>query len=92
MLSSFEAYSIAVAEALVAGTPCVIANTSALSEWIDNRTCYGVDLPISLNDLAEKINSVLENGMKRREMRKWIGKKILDWNDVVKQLEKIYEK
>jgi glycosyltransferase involved in cell wall biosynthesis len=91
MLSSFEAYSIVVAEALTAGTPCVVTKASALSEWVDNRTCFGVDLPISIDSLKQKINFVLENGVERQELRKWIGTKILDWNDVAKQLESVYE-
>ncbi|MGD0494732.1 MAG: glycosyltransferase family 4 protein [Candidatus Bathyarchaeia archaeon] len=92
MLSTFEAYSIVVAEALTAGTPCVVANTSALSEWVDNETCFGVDYPIDLNQLAKQVNRVLENGVDTTAMRKWIGTKILDWNDVVGRLENVYER
>ena len=91
MLSSFEAYSIVVAEALAAGTPCVVAKASALTEWVDNRTCFGVDLPVSTNSLKEKINFVLENGVERQELRKWIGTKILDWDDVARKTEMVYQ-
>jgi glycosyltransferase involved in cell wall biosynthesis len=90
MLSYFEAYSIAVAEALTAGTRCVVASASALSEWVDNRTCFGVDFPMSINNLAQKINFVLDNGVERQETRRWIGTKILDWNDVAKKIEMVY--
>jgi glycosyltransferase involved in cell wall biosynthesis len=88
--SRYEAYSMAVAEALAAGTPCVVANSSALTEWIDGETCLGVDLPIKLDVLAEQIMSVIEHG-------KSIGSsirqnpKIRDWDYVVRQLEGIYE-
>jgi glycosyltransferase involved in cell wall biosynthesis len=90
LLSRFEAYSLVVAEALTAGTPCIVANTSALSEWVDNESCFGVDFPISLNGLARLINSVLDNGADKRAIKKWRGTKILDWNDVVEQLESGY--
>jgi glycosyltransferase involved in cell wall biosynthesis len=90
LLSKHEAYSIVVAEALVAGTPVVVTRTSALSEWIDNRTCFGVDYPISLNELADRINRALESKVDRKSTAKWNGTKILDWNDVVERLEKVY--
>lgn len=90
LLSRYEAYSIVVAEALTAGTPCVVAKTSALSEWVDNETCFGVDFPISLTALAGQINRVLDNCVDRQAVRKWMGTKILDWNDVAERLEKVY--
>src|SRR4030042_3193294 len=55
LLSNYEAYSIVVAEALTAGTPCIVAETSALTEWVDNETCYGVRFPISMKALASQI-------------------------------------
>lgn len=91
MLSKYEAYSIVVAEALTAGTPCIVAKTSALTEWVDNETCFGVDLPISMKALASQINYILDNGINAKAIKKWIGTKILDWDEVVKRLEGIYE-
>ena len=90
-LSLYEAYSLVVAEALVAGTPCIVANSSALSEWVDNQSCFGVGTPLSLGKLAELINTILDNSVDKRAMKKWIGRKILDWDDVVARLENIYE-
>lgn len=91
LLSFYEAYSLVVAEALAAGTPCVVTNNSALSEWVDNQTCFGVGVPVNLSELAKVINSVLDGSVDRQVMKKWIGTKILGWNDVTKQLENIYE-
>jgi len=93
LLSRYEAYSMAVAEALVAGKPCVVANSSALSEWVDNRTCFGVDYPIRLDKLAESIGYVLENGVVGEVVSsKWIGSKILDWDDVVERINEVYQR
>lgn len=64
LLSQYEAYSISVAEALAAGTRCIVAKTSALTEWINGIDCHGVDLPVNLNLLAKKIQ---ENIRKRAE-------------------------
>jgi glycosyltransferase involved in cell wall biosynthesis len=90
LLSRYEAYSLVVAEALAARTPCVVANTSALSEWVDGESCFGVSLPIDLNEVARLINYVLDNGVDSRNMKKWFGTKILDWDQVAGKLESIY--
>ena len=93
LLSRYEAYSMAVAEALVAGTPCIVANCSALNEWIDGRICFGVDYPIGLDKLAESICYILENGVVGDVVSsKWIGSKILDWDDVVERINEVYQR
>lgn len=90
LLSMHEAYSLVVAEALTAGTRCIVANTSALSEWVDNENCFGASFPISLNRLAELINDVLRSSLDKADTKKWMHTKILDWNDVAERLESIY--
>jgi len=90
LLSMYEAYSLVIAEALAAGTPCVVAEASALSEWVDNESCFGVTLPPNLKKLADLISYVLYKDVDKEVMRKWIGTKILDWRDVSQMLEKIY--
>ena len=90
MLSRYEAYSMAVAEALAAGTPCIVTNTSALTEWIDDKYCFGIEYPISINTLANLINRVT-GSMKRVDETKIGKEKIKDWNNVVQQLERVYE-
>lgn len=44
-LSSFEAYGMTVAEALTAGTPCVVREAGALRDWQDVRGVVGVAEP-----------------------------------------------
>ncbi len=83
MLSKYEAFGIVVAEALASKTSCIVANTSALREWVDNENCFGIDCPISSNQLADLINRV-------------IGKKIGDvklsyWDQVVRETVRIYQ-
>lgn len=83
LLSQSEAFSIVVAEALASKTPCVVANTSALREWVDNRNCFGVDYPIDIAQLAKAISKA--KGKRVTGVRLW------DWDDVVQELEKIYD-
>jgi glycosyltransferase involved in cell wall biosynthesis len=82
-LSKYESYGITIAEALTSGVPCLVANSTALTEWIDNKCCFGIDFPINTDDLAARIN---EN----------IGKKINkpnlpNWNDIAKLIIKTYD-
>lgn len=90
LLSRYEAYSIAVAEALAASTPCVVARTSALAEWDDGATCLGVNFPINLGELAERIKFLLGGRLEKRLFSKWYDKKIMDWNRVAQEIEKTY--
>lgn len=90
LLSEHEAYSLVVAEALTAGTPCIVADTSALSEWIDNKTCFGIGVPVKLSNLAKLIEETLNSKISDVGTGKWIGTKILSWDEVVKRLEEIY--
>jgi len=89
--SRYEAYSMTVAEALIAGTPCIVANSTALKEWVDGITCFGFDFLINVGKLATLIGYVLDNKVTRDvASTKWIGSKILDWNVVVERLENVY--
>jgi len=90
LLSRYEAYSIVVAEALTAGNPCIVTRTSALMEWIDEENCFGIDFPINIDKLAALVKDVLYARPNNNAAKKWIGNKILDWEDVTKKLEKIY--
>jgi len=83
LLSEHEAYGISVAEALCARTPCIVANMSALTEWTDCKSCFGIDLPIDLDELKRLIGRVI--GEKVGEL------KIADWNDVTSRLVLLYE-
>jgi glycosyltransferase involved in cell wall biosynthesis len=83
MPSKHEAFGTAVAEALAARTPCIVANTSALKEWVDNENCFGTDYPIETEELAQLINKVM--GKKVGDVKLW------DWEQVVAELVEIYE-
>lgn len=82
LLSKYEAYGITVAEALASKTPCIVSNTSALKEFVDDENCFGIDYPIDTHELAKLVRKVIG--------RKVTGVKLLGWDDVVKQLIKIY--
>jgi len=82
LLSKHEAYGIVVAEALASRTPCIVANTSALKEFVDNENCFGIDYPIDTKQLAGMMSEVIG--------RKVEGVKLSDWDEVAKNVELVY--
>lgn len=89
MLSSHEAYGITVAEALAAGTPCIVAKGSALEEFVDGINCIGIENPISKQKVTGALKEI-EN--KERTEDSGIDKNIIDWNEVSARIEKQYIK
>ena len=71
LLSKHEAYGLVVAEALASKTPCVVANTSALSEWIDGKSVFGVDYPIDVRVLTDMIVNVSNVRVECIELHTW---------------------
>lgn len=87
MLSSHEAFGITVAEALAAGTPCVVAKGSALEEFVDGINCIGIEKPLTKQKVL-KIFQGIGNLKKRTKPGKEKG--LLDWDDVANEVEKTY--
>ena len=83
LLSRYESFGITVAEALASKTPCLVANTSALKEWVDNENCFGIDYPIIIDRLAGLINEVI--GRQVGEVKLW------DWEEVVEETVRVYK-
>jgi glycosyltransferase involved in cell wall biosynthesis len=73
-MSEFEAYGMTVAEALAAGTPCVILTESALKEWTKYDGVVGVNRAVSVKQsvLAASETSVSQSR--------------IGWNDVVDRI------
>jgi glycosyltransferase involved in cell wall biosynthesis len=82
LLSKHEAFSIVVAESLASKTPCIVTNASALTEWVDNKNCFGIDYPVSSDKLAELINRAIGHSV--GDLKLW------DWDMVVADLKQIY--
>ncbi|MEM2990320.1 MAG: glycosyltransferase family 4 protein [Halobacteria archaeon] len=81
LLSPYEAYGITVAEALASGTPCVVCNSGALKEFIDNKLCVGIEYPIAIDALIIAIQNA---------QRGIYSKKLMGWDEVVEQIEELY--
>ncbi|HQO63392.1 MAG: glycosyltransferase family 4 protein [Methanoregulaceae archaeon] len=79
-LSSFEAYGITVAEALVSGLQVIVNKKGALGEFVDGTICIGID-PTTEN---------LVNAITTMKHGQGYQKQILDWDEVVKGIVEIY--
>jgi len=80
-LSSFEAYGITVAEALAAGTPCVVREAGALADWATRPDVVGVSepRPAAVADAVDRASSLA------------VTESIPSWETVVERLETVYE-
>lgn len=88
MLSKHEAYGITVAEALASGTPCIVAQGSALDEFVDEEMCMGITTTIS----ESKVVDCLKHLTSLSPTEKTKAKKILfDWQEITGLLEDIYK-
>ncbi|KKH47436.1 glycosyltransferase family 4 protein [Methanosarcina sp. 1.H.A.2.2] len=88
MLSSHEAYGITVAESLAAGTPCVVAQGSALEEFVDGINCVGIESPVMPDKIIKKLNEFKEIA----DMKRYNSKKLLmDWAKVTNEILRSYE-
>lgn len=83
-LSEAEAFGISVLEALATGVPCIVRVTSALSEWVDNRNCFGITDPTDTDRLVALINAVI--GKKTEEVDREY-----DWDLIAAKLSVLYE-
>ncbi|WP_311172585.1 glycosyltransferase family 4 protein [Halobellus ordinarius] len=77
-LSSFEAYGITVAEALAAGTPCVVREAGALVDWADRSDCVGV----TPDGVAEGVREAVERPAPTGSLP--------TWGDVAEQVATVY--
>src|SRR5437879_1705809 len=58
--SYLEAYGIVVAEAVAVGTPAIVANSSALSEFVTAGLATPVEPPVETEKLVDEMFLVLE--------------------------------
>jgi glycosyltransferase involved in cell wall biosynthesis len=82
--SGFEAYGMTVAEALAAGTPCVVRRAGALVDWTDRDDCVGVgdESGVSPDAVAEAVRKAVG--------RTAPSEPLPTWDEVVAETETLY--
>lgn len=86
LLSESEAYGITIAETLSLGTPCIVTNKTALSEFLDEPGCFGVDFPPNPKKVASLIFELNKKDVKVGPF----SRKIRSWEEVSRDYEKLY--
>ncbi len=89
LLSQSEAYGIVVAEALAQGLITIVSNTTALTEFVREPGCIGIDYPPDVSEVAALIKTLVG---KEVIIGPFNGKKIRNWTAVAKEYEKYYMK
>jgi glycosyltransferase involved in cell wall biosynthesis len=88
LLSTYEAQSIPVMEAIIFGKPALLTNSSALSEYIHKGLAIGVPYPPKAEEVASKIEEILNNNPPPSD----IGTRFpfLSWDEVTEKLTCLY--
>jgi glycosyltransferase involved in cell wall biosynthesis len=84
-LSGFEAYGMTVAEALAAGTPCVVREAGALVDWVERDDVVGV------TDGDERDPRAVAEAVRNAVERDAPSEPLPTWDDVVDEVEAMYE-
>jgi glycosyltransferase involved in cell wall biosynthesis len=86
LLSKAEAYGLVVAEALSHGTPCIVANTSALTEYTKEPGCFSIEYPPDPQELSQLIRGIKQSNVQVGPF----SEKIQTWMDIGETYEQFY--
>jgi glycosyltransferase involved in cell wall biosynthesis len=88
--SYLEAYGIVVAEAVAVGTPSIVANSSALSEFVRSGLATPVEPPVETDKLVDAMSLVLEDP-KSYSPRTRTSDMIQSWDDIAMKTFETYQ-
>jgi len=88
--SYLEAYGIVVAEAVAVGTPVIVANSSALSEFVTAGLATSVEPPVETERLVDAMSLVLENP-KSYSSKSKTSDMIQSWDNVAAKTFETYQ-
>ena len=86
LFSESEAFCITVAECLAIGTPCIVANHTALSEHAVENGCMLVNYPVDPKNVAHNIASLVGKEM----LVGLSGNRVKPWEDVIQRYSEVY--
>jgi len=89
MLSEHEAYSLAVADAIAQGLPTLVPKVGPFTSYVNAGLAEGVDAPIQVGKVAEKLREMLRDPM-RYSQRIKSRNYFLSWDDVTIDIEQTY--
>ena len=86
LLSDYESQSIIVSEALSAYTPVIVANYSALAEYVNDGSAIGVQNPDDPHEVGEKMKMTISDP----QCCRFSAKKIATWDEMTKRVSAVY--
>lgn len=86
LLSESENYGIVVSEALAMGTPVLVTKTTALSEFLNEPGCFGVEFPPNPQEVADLVNEIYVNEVEVGPF----SSKVQSWETASKAYENVY--
>lgn len=86
LFSESEAFAITVAECLALGTPCILADKTALSEHACEDGSILVKYPVNPENVAQKMKSMVGGELKVGLS----GKRVKPWKAVIEGYSKVY--
>ena len=90
MPSEFEAYGLVAAEAISLGVPTIVANVTALSDFVTAGLAQPVNPPITSEKVLQSIKQVLADPS-AYSPKDPPGDGILSWDDVASRTCSLYE-
>jgi len=88
--SHLECFGIVVAEAVAIGTPAIVANSSALSEFVTAGLATPVEPPVETEKLVDAMSLVLEDPKSYSSKRETTDM-IQSWDDVAAKTFETYQ-
>lgn len=88
LMSRSENFGIVVTESLALGTPVIITKTTALTEFLNEPGCFGVDYPPDSSQVAELILKIHNDGINVGPF----SNRIRTWDKVAKDYENAYKR
>jgi glycosyltransferase involved in cell wall biosynthesis len=85
--SVYESFGMVVGEATLIGCPTIVANSYALTEFVDAGLAEGLSIPIDSREIAEKIKNMPDKSPREKAIEYF-----KDWDEVTDRYEHIYKK
>jgi glycosyltransferase involved in cell wall biosynthesis len=85
--SVYEAFGMVVGEATLIGCPTIVANSYALTEFVDAGLAEGLSIPVNDREIAEKIENRTDKSPRKKAIEYF-----KDWDEVTDRYEHIYKK
>lgn len=83
--SIYESFGIVIGEATLIGCPTIVANSYALTEFVDAGLAEGLSIPVNDREIAEKIENRTDKSPREKAIEYF-----KDWDEVTNEIIELY--